>query len=92
MFNILSKYKLVIILLIILGIFLRFYQLNFEDYWYDEMVSFWVSDPNIAFQETILRQKINNDPALIRQAPVNTPVSRLDETKANRELDLRWRP
>ncbi len=39
-----------------------------------------------------INEKINTDPDLIRQAPVNTPVSRLDETKANRELDLRWKP
>ena len=36
-------------------------------------------------------QIINSDPELICQAPVKTPVSRLDETKANRELDLRWK-
>ena len=46
------------------------------------------------FVEAMLEisNKINSDPDLIRQAPVNTPVSRLDETKANRELDLRWKP
>ena len=27
----------------------------------------------------------------ILDAPINTPVGRLDETKANRELDLRWK-
>jgi len=39
-----------------------------------------------------INEKINTDPDLIRQAPMNTPVSRLDETKANRELDLKWTP
>ena len=33
---------------------------------------------------------INKNPELIMNAPINTPVKRLDETKANRELDLRW--
>ena len=37
-------------------------------------------------------ERIDKDPDSILQAPVNTPVSRLDETKANRELDLRWKP
>ena len=40
----------------------------------------------------VLNEKINKDPDLIREAPINTPVSRLDETKATRELDLRWKP
>ena len=39
-----------------------------------------------------INEKINTDPDTILQAPVNTPVNRLDETKANRELDLRWTP
>ena len=39
-----------------------------------------------------INEKINSDPDLIRDAPMTTPVIRLDETKANRELDLRWTP
>ena len=39
-----------------------------------------------------INEKINMDPDAIRQAPISTPVGRLDETKANRELDLRWKP
>ena len=34
---------------------------------------------------------IKNDPDKVKNAPLNTPVRRLDETKANRELDLRWK-
>ena len=37
-----------------------------------------------------INEKINKDPESIRKAPINTPVSRLDETKANRELNLKW--
>ena len=46
------------------------------------------------FAEVMLEinEKINTNPDTILQAPVNTPVTRLDETKANRELDLRWTP
>ena len=39
-----------------------------------------------------INEKINTNPDLIRQAPIKTPVTRLDETKANRELDLKWTP
>ena len=39
-----------------------------------------------------INEKINNSPDFIRQAPINTPVTRLDETKANRELNLKWTP
>ena len=35
-------------------------------------------------------QNIDLDKEKIVNAPFNTPVSRLDETKANRELNLRW--
>ena len=38
-----------------------------------------------------INQLINIDPERIRNAPFSTPVKRLDETKANRELDLRWK-
>ena len=34
---------------------------------------------------------VDSDPDALHNAPVNTPVRRLDETRANRELDLRWR-
>ena len=39
-----------------------------------------------------INEKINTDPDSIRQTPINTPVTRLDEPKANRELDLKWTP
>ena len=35
-------------------------------------------------------KNIDLDKEKIVNAPFNTPVSRLDETKANRELNLRW--
>ena len=39
---------LVSILFVLIGIFLRIYQLNFENYWLDEMTSFWAADPNLS--------------------------------------------
>ena len=50
-----SNYYILIIILI--GLLLRFYQLNFEDYWLDEQLPFWVSDPNIFFSETLSRRE-----------------------------------
>ena len=43
------------IILFISGVFFRFYQLNFEDYWLDEMVSFWIADPKISREMTLSR-------------------------------------
>jgi len=39
-----------------------------------------------------INEKINSDPDLVLDSPMTTPVIRLDETKANRELNLRWTP
>lgn len=47
------NYNLIVFLIIILGIFLRWYNLNFEDFWHDEMVSFWLANPNLNFYETL---------------------------------------
>jgi glycine dehydrogenase subunit 2 len=34
----------------------------------------------------------HEDPQSVLDAPVTTPVSRVDETRAARQPDLRWRP
>ena len=41
--------------LIIFASFLRIYNINFDDLWTDEIFSFWVSDPSISFNETLIR-------------------------------------
>jgi glycine dehydrogenase subunit 2 len=45
-----------------------------------------------AFAEAMLQiaRESQEDPDLLREAPVTTPVRRLDEAKAARELKLRW--
>mgnify|MGYP001289810664 CR=1 FL=1 len=48
---------LISILFISIGIFLRLHQLNFENYWLDEMLSFWVADPNISLDATFARSE-----------------------------------
>jgi glycine dehydrogenase subunit 2 len=47
-----------------------------------------------AFCEAMIRiaKEAETDAQAIHQAPVTTPVRRLDQTKAAREPDLRWRP
>ena len=48
------KYEtLFITLMILFGSILRGYNINFNDFWSDEMVSFYLSNPNINFLETI---------------------------------------
>jgi len=45
-----------------------------------------------SFADALLEidERINVDPNSLKEAPISTPVRRLDETKANRELNLRW--
>lgn len=52
-----TKFKLIsaLFFLILFGSILRIYNLNFDDFWYDEMVTFWLSDPNLSFFETLKR-------------------------------------
>jgi glycine dehydrogenase subunit 2 len=47
-----------------------------------------------AFCEAMIRiaNETETDPRAIHQAPVTTPVRRLDQTRAAREPNLRWRP
>jgi glycine dehydrogenase subunit 2 len=47
-----------------------------------------------AFCEAMIRiaKEAETDPHAIHQAPVTTPVRRLDQTKAAREPNLRWKP
>ena len=39
-----------------------------------------------------ISEEARQEPELVRQAPHTTPVGRLDEAKAARQPDLRWRP
>ena len=45
----------------LIGIYLRIYQINFDDYWSDEIATFWVADPELSFNETLNRSyNLNN--------------------------------
>lgn len=41
---------------------------------------------------TTIVEEARNNPDLVRGAPYTTPVRRLDEVRASRKPDLRWRP
>ena len=43
------------LILILIGVLLRVHNLNFEGYWWDEMLGFWTANPNISFLETYNR-------------------------------------
>ena len=66
-----SKKSIIIFsILIFIGVFLRTYQLNFESYWLDEMISYWVADPNISFNETLIRRdEVEQTPCLLYTSP-----------------------
>ena len=48
-----KKENLIVTLVILFGLLLRGYNINFNDFWSDEMVSFYLSNPNYSFLETI---------------------------------------
>ena len=50
-----TQKNFIIFIIILAGIFFRFNQINYEDFWIDEIFSFWIADPNIYFLETIKR-------------------------------------
>ena len=50
--NSLKFETLFITLVILFGLVLRGYNINFNDFWSDEMVSFYLSNPNLDFLET----------------------------------------
>ena len=37
-------------------------------------------------------KEAKEDPELLHNSPINTPVRRLNELKANKELDVCWKP
>jgi len=48
------------IAIIIIGFLFRIYNLNFEGYWWDEMLGFWTANPNISYSETYSRHIMND--------------------------------
>jgi len=42
---------------LIFGILIRSYNINYEDFWFDEILSFWVADPYISIGESLERHR-----------------------------------
>ena len=45
------------LIILILGFFLRFYNLNFDDFWIDELSTFWIANPEISLKDSYLNHK-----------------------------------
>tara|TARA_B100001057_G_scaffold236034_1_gene236338 strand:+ start:167 stop:1591 length:1425 start_codon:yes stop_codon:yes gene_type:complete len=46
--------QIVLFLIIATGTLFRFYNVSFDDLWYDEIISFWVANPNFSFKESLI--------------------------------------
>ena len=59
---IINKYfsYLLIIVIFLIGIAVRAYNLNSEDFWTDEIFAFWTAQPDISFRETLIRTLNSN--------------------------------
>jgi len=57
--NIIKIFKPIYIFLFILltGFLLRFYNINFDDLWIDEISTFWISDSELSLKESYLNHK-----------------------------------
>lgn len=42
-------------LIIFIGVLFRIYNINHDTFWWDEILSFWIADPEISLRETLLR-------------------------------------
>ena len=57
--NIIKRFKPIYIFIFILitGFLLRFYNINFDDLWIDEISTFWISDAELSLKESYLNHK-----------------------------------
>ena len=52
-------------IIVLFGILFRVYNINLDAFWWDEIVSFWISDPTISLEETLLRHhKLDGSPPI----------------------------
>lgn len=52
-----SKSNYVFLLILILGCVFRFYNINFDDLWIDELSTFWVANPDISLSDSYKHHK-----------------------------------
>ena len=56
-FSLSNKYKknIIILFIFLICVSVRLYNFNGNDLWYDELLSYWIADPNIHWSDTINR-------------------------------------
>jgi len=55
--------KIILILIISAGVLFRVYNVSFDDLWYDEIISFWVANPNFTYNQTnVFHSQIEDAP------------------------------
>ena len=52
-----SPIKVAIFLAFLIGVLFRIYNLNYDYLWFDEIITFWISDPNLLISESYARYK-----------------------------------
>jgi len=52
-----SPIKVAIFLTFLIGVLFRIYNLNYDYLWFDEIVTFWICDPNLPISESYTRYK-----------------------------------
>ena len=55
--NYITRNNFFLIIIIFCGLFFRFYNLNFDDLWIDEISTFWISNPDISFFDSYNNHK-----------------------------------
>ena len=43
--------------ILLFGVFIRAYNINYDNFWFDEILSFWIADPQISIAESWVRHK-----------------------------------
>jgi uncharacterized membrane protein len=46
-----------IFFVILIAFTIRWYNINYENLWFDEILSYWIADPNISIKESLIRHK-----------------------------------
>ena len=48
---------LIFFFILIIGTFLRFYNINYDNFWIDETITFWVANPDFSIKESFLKHR-----------------------------------
>ena len=50
-----KNYNYLLYLIFCIAIFFRFHNINYENLWIDEIISFWIANPSLSYEETLIR-------------------------------------